>query len=337
MFGLQLKQYKVLSWLLGVVFTFAIAGIGYVLALLPGFDRVGQMACAIIIAVVFRQLFGYPRAIQRGIKFSSFVLLRVAIVLYGLKLNITIIFNEGLGLLLRDACIVALAIIVMLSLAKLFKADKMISLLVGVGTGICGAAAIAAIAPIVKAKEEDTAIGVGMIALVGTVFAIGYTMLAPVLSLTPVQYGTWSGMSLHELAHVAVAAAPAGNEAMALGLLTKLGRVFLLVPVAFIFMYLMKRKQSSTENDTTKIPFPWFLIGFIIMSIIGSYVLGPMIPVASNVMNSVSTLTTWLLTVAMVGLGLNVNLADLRQRAFKPLMAMLITSIIVSGIAYLLV
>ena len=55
MFGLQLKQYKVLSWLLGVVFTFAIAGIGYVLALLPGFDRVGQMACAIIIAVVFRQ------------------------------------------------------------------------------------------------------------------------------------------------------------------------------------------------------------------------------------------------------------------------------------------
>ncbi|MBJ3773795.1 putative sulfate exporter family transporter, partial [Klebsiella pneumoniae] len=81
-----------------------------------------------------------------------------------------------------------------------------------VGTGICGAAAIAAIAPIVKAKEEDTAIGVGMIALVGTVFAIGYTMLAPVLSLTPVQYGTWSGMSLHELAHVAVAAAPAGNE-----------------------------------------------------------------------------------------------------------------------------
>ena len=86
----------------------------------------------------------------------------------------------------------------MLSLAKLFKADKMISLLVGVGTGICGAAAIAAIAPIVKAKEEDTAIGVGMIALVGTVFAIGYTMLAPVLSLTPVQYGTWSGMSLHE-------------------------------------------------------------------------------------------------------------------------------------------
>ena len=73
------------------------------------------------------------------------------------------------------------------------------------------------------------------------------------------------------------------------------------------------------------------------MSIIGSYVLGPMIPVASNVMNSVSTLTTWLLTAAMVGLGLNVNLADLRQRAFKPLMAMLITSIIVSGIAYLLV
>lgn len=337
MFGFQLKQYKRLSWLLGVVFTFVIAGIGYVLALLPVFDRIGQMACAIIIAVVFRQLFGYPQAIQHGIKFSSFVLLRLAIILYGLKLNIATIFNEGLGLLIRDACIVAAAIIIMVSLARLFKADKMISLLVGVGTGICGAAAIAAIAPIVKAKEEDTAIGVGMIALVGTIFAIGYTMLEPVLALTPTQYGMWSGMSLHELAHVAVAAAPVANEAMALALLTKLGRVFLLVPVAFIFMYLMKRKQNATKKENTKIPFPWFLIGFIIMSVIGSYMLGPVIPVASNVMDNVSTLTTWLLTAAMVGLGLNVNLADLRQRAFKPLIAMLLTSIIVSVIAYLLV
>ena len=337
MFGLQLKHYKRLSWLLGVVFTFVIAGIGYLLALLPLFDRVGQMACAIIIAVVFRQLFGYPQAIQQGIKFSSFVLLRFAIILYGLKLNIATIFNEGLGLLIRDACIVAAAIVIMVSLARLFKADKMIALLVGVGTGICGAAAIAAIAPIVKAKEEDTAIGVGMIALVGTIFAIGYTMLEPVLALTPTQYGMWSGMSLHELAHVAVAAAPVANEAMALALLTKLGRVFLLVPVAFIFMYLMKRKQNATKKEPTKIPFPWFLIGFIIMSVIGSYVLGPVIPVASNVMDNVSTLTTWLLTAAMVGLGLNVNLGDLRQRAFKPLIAMLLTSIIVSVIAYLLV
>src|SRR5699024_8269394 len=143
-------------------------------------------------------------------------------------LNIDVVFQDGLGLLARDALVIIFAIGVTVWLAKILKADKMISLLLGVGTGVCGAAAIAAMAPIVKAKEEDTAIGVGIIALMGTVFAIGYTLLMPILPLTFLDYGIWSGISLHELAHVAIAAEPAGQGALAIALLAKLGRVFLL-------------------------------------------------------------------------------------------------------------
>ena len=84
-------------------------------------------------------------------------------------------------------------------------------------------------------------------------------------------------------------------------------------------------------------PFPWFLIGFILMSLFGSYVLGSIIPISSNVMDNISTITTWLLTAAMVGLGLNVNLADLRKRAFKPLVVMIITSILVSIISFIII
>src|SRR5699024_2447751 len=98
-----------------------------------------------------------------GITFSTKILLRFAIILYGLKLNIDTVLRDGLGLLLRDAIIIIIAIGLMIWLAKVLKADKMISLLLGVGTGVCGAAAIAAVAPIVKAKDEDTAIGVGII------------------------------------------------------------------------------------------------------------------------------------------------------------------------------
>src|SRR5699024_6546244 len=65
----------------------------------PGFDRVGQLACAIIIAVFYRQIFGYPEAIRPGIAFSSKRLLRAAIILYGLKLNIDTVLTDGLGLL----------------------------------------------------------------------------------------------------------------------------------------------------------------------------------------------------------------------------------------------
>src|SRR5699024_5515246 len=199
------------------------------------------------------------------ITFSSIKLLRLAIILYGLKLNIDTVFQDCLGLLARDAVVIVFAIGLTVWLAKVFKADKSISLLLGVGTGVCGAAAIAAVAPIMKAKDEDTAISVGIIAFIGTVFAIGYTILRPFLPLDMIQYGIWSGTSLHEIAHVALAAEPAGDDGLAMALLAKLGRVFLLVPLCFIFIYIMKRKTQNTEGPATKIEFPWFLLGFILL------------------------------------------------------------------------
>lgn len=324
-------------WIAGVAFTFLIALLGYLLAQLPGFDHVGQLACAIIIAVVYRQIYGYPEAIRSGIGFSSKRLLRFAIILYGLKLNIDTVFHDGLGLLLRDVGVIVFAIGLTLLLAKWFKADKSISLLLGVGTGVCGAAAIAAVAPILKSKEEDTAIGVGIIALVGTVFAVTYTLLGTILPISAVEYGIWSGISLHEVAQVALATAPMGSEALAIGLLAKLGRVFLLIPLCFLLIYVMKRKSRGDTNPNTKIEFPWFLLGFILLSVIGSYVLGNVIPVSDSFMNNISTLTTWLLTAAMVGLGLNVSFADLRKKAFKPLLAMVTTSVLLSIVAYFIV
>lgn len=325
------------KWIAGIAFTFLLALLGFLLTFVPGFDHIGHLACAIIIAVIYRQLFGYPEKFRQGITFSSKRLLRLAIILYGLKLNINTVFHDGLGLLARDVVVIVFAILFTIWLAKILHADKVISLLLGVGTGVCGAAAIAAVAPIIKAKDEDTAISVGIIALIGTVFAITYTILRPVLPLLPLDYGIWSGISLHELAHVAIAAAPAGEDALAISLLAKLGRVFLLVPLCFIFIYITKRKSKNTDSTQQKVEFPWFLLGFILLSILGSYVFGQSILLSENVLEGIHTITTWLLTAAMVGLGLNVSLRDLRTRALKPLIAMTITSICLSILAYFIV
>ncbi|USG65548.1 putative sulfate exporter family transporter [Brevibacillus ruminantium] len=322
-------------WLGGIAFTFVVAMLGYGLAQIPGFNRVGQLACAILIAVAYRQIWGYPEALRSGIQFSAKRLLRLAIILYGLKLNIDVVLHDGLGLLLYDAGVIIFAICLTLLLAKWLKADMSLSMLLGVGTGVCGAAAIAAVSPIIKAKDEDTAIGVGIIALVGTIFAIAYTILRPFLPLSAIEYGTWSGVSLHEIAHVALAAAPAGPDGLALGLLAKLGRVLLLVPLCFVLMYWMKRSGKLKEG--TRIEFPWFLIGFIVMSVFGSYVLGKQIPVSESFNSGIASLTTFVLTMAMVGLGLNVNLRDLRTKASRPLIAMTITSVLLSTLTFLLV
>lgn len=332
------KQYTPhLRFIAGILFTFFIALLGYLLTNLPGFNQIGPLASAILLAVLYRQLFHYPEKIASGIAFTAKYILRLAIVLYGLKLNIQLILQEGVSILIIDLGVIIFSILLAVWLAKLLKADKNISLLVGVGTGICGAAAIAAIAPIIKAKNDETAMSIGIIALLGTIFAIIYTLLRPVIPFDDMEYGLWSGLSLHELAHVALAAEPAGEDSLAISLLSKLGRVFFLIPVSLVFVYLMNRKSKTEKKAQMKIEFPWFLVGFIITSLLGSYVFGPIIPVSENVIDHVANLSTWLLTAAMVGLGLNISLKDVRNRAMRPLIVITITSIALSTIVYLLI
>lgn len=330
---IELANASKYTWpLVGIGFTFVIALLGYGLASIPWINQIGPLACAIMIAVVYRQIWGYPEHARLGIQFSAKKLLRLAIIMFGLKLNIDIILQQGIWLLVRDIGTIVFSILIMALLAKWLKADTSLSLLLGIGTGVCGAAAIAAVSPILKAKDEDTAIGAGIIALIGTIFAVAYTILRPLLDLTNVQYGIWSGISLHEIAHVALAAAPAGQDALAIGLLAKLGRVLLLVPLCFILMYWMKRTGKVQAGAV--IEFPWFLIGFVGMSFFGSYVLGKHLILSTALMNNISQITTFILTMAMVGLGLNVNLKDLRKKALRPLIAVSITSVLLSFISF---
>ncbi|MEK3951487.1 putative sulfate exporter family transporter [Paenibacillus sp. FSL H7-0703] len=321
--------------ILGIILTMLFALAGYGLNELPGFHYVGPLACAMFLAILYRQLWGYPEAVRSGVEFSAKKILRGAIVLFGLKLNMDVVIHHGLGLLLRDVGTVVFSIFFTVWLAKRFKADASLSLLLGIGTGVCGAAAIAAVSPLLKSKDEDTAIGVGLIALVGMVFAILFTVLRPWLPLTDMQYGIWSGISLHEIAHVALAAAPAGQDALAMGLLAKLGRVFLLIPLSFVLMVWMKR--TGKIRTDAKVEFPWFLIGFMATSIVGSYVFGKYIVVPSSLTNGISQVTTFMLTMAMVGMGLNVSFKALREKARLPLLVLSVTSSILIGLTFLTV
>ncbi|WP_052158734.1 YeiH family protein [Halobacillus sp. BBL2006] len=316
-------------------FTAVLAWAGFILASLPYINKIGPLAVAILLAVFYRHFFGYPEPIRNGIQFSAKKLLRLAIILFGLKLNIGVILQEGAPLLLRDFLVICFSIGLMILLARLFKADDSLSVLLGIGTGVCGASAIAAVSPILKAKEEDTAISAGIISIVGTLFAVGYTIIRPLLPFDAEAYGMWVGLSLHEVAHVALAGAPAGEDGLGMALLGKLGRVFLLVPLSLLLIWVMKRKGKQEEGN--QITFPWFLIGFILMSLFGSYIEGRFFVISDEMMNGISTMTSFLLTMAMVGLGLSVSVKDVRQKALKPMLLLMITSVLLSLITYWMV
>lgn len=322
-----------ITWLGGIGFTLIVAAIGYGIAQIPGLSLIGPMACAIILAVVYRQVFGYPEVVRAGIVFAKKKLLRYAIVLFGLQLNVDAILHQGLPLLLRGAFVIILAVGLTMLIAKWLHADMSLSFLASIGTGICGASAIASVSPIVKAKSEDTALSVAIISLIGTGFGIIYTLIRPILPLTGLDYGVWSGISLHEIANVVLAAAPAGDDPLATAMLSKLGRVLLLIPLSFILVFWMKRKAKGSESEAN-ISFPWFLVGFIIMSLIGSYVIGNLIQIPDSILTFIKNLSTFLLTMAMVGFGLDIALKTLRTKASRPLLSVLITSVVLSFVTY---
>ncbi|GGI39619.1 YeiH family protein [Mammaliicoccus stepanovicii] len=324
--GIKLNK----PFILGIGFTFVIAVVSILLSNLPVFNKVGALAIAIITAILYRHFLGYPTKYESGVAFSTKKLLRLAIILYGLKLNLSTIINQGGTLLLLDVGVVAFAILFILFLNKFIKGDKDLVLLLGVGTGVCGAAAIAAISPILKSKESDVGISVGLVAIMGTIFSLVYSLLIVLFPMDPTHYGIWAGSSLHEIAHVVLAAGAGGSDALSIGLLTKLGRVFLLIPLSIIFLIIVNSRSSNKVSQ--KIDFPYFLIGFLIMSAVNTFITIP-----EGIMSVISTFTNLTLIMAMVGLGLNVSFGDLRTKAFKPMIAMAITSVVLSVITFFVV
>ena len=317
-------------FIFGILFTFIIAAISLISSKLPLLDKVGALTIAIVIAILFRHFKGYPESYRPGITFASKRLLKFAIILYGLKLNIFDVIGEGSTLLLIDGGVIIVSIGLMLLLNHYIKGDKIITLLLGIGTGVCGAAAIAAVSPILKAREKDTAISIGIVALIGTLFSLGYTVIYTLFTIPPKVFGVWSGVSLHEIAHVILAADFSGETALRIGLLGKLGRVFLLIPLSIILIFVMNLK-SQARNTNRRIEMPYFLIGFVLMAIFHTYV-----PIPQFIMQIIEPLTTICLLMAMVALGLNVSFKDLQNRAFKPLIGVIIVSMILSTITFII-
>jgi uncharacterized integral membrane protein (TIGR00698 family) len=316
----------------GVFFTLSLALAGWGLSLLPGLDRLGPLACTLLLASVYQYRYGYPTALAGGIRFSSSTLLRLAIILFGIKLDIVHLLQQGLPLLARSGGTAVFSLVAVVALGRLFRADRKLTLLLAIGTAICGAAAIAAVSPILRSKDEDTAMSAGLITLIGTVFAATYTLIQPWLPIDAATYGIWSGLTLHEIAHVAMAAAPAGPDALSDGLLAKLCRVVLLVPLCIGIMGVSKIRGRS--DTAARFPFPWFLLGFVAMSLFGSFVLPAILPEPATLIHGLSLVTTLLLGMAMAGLGLNVSLRDFRTRAMRPFVAMLIASLLLSALTY---
>ncbi len=300
------------AWLSGIIITFSIAIIASILAKLPGLSFIGPMLLAILLGMTVKQTVSLPLVTQPGITFSSKMMLRAGIVLLGFRLNIQDIAHAGMGVVGIDLLVIAITLGFMLWLGKTLQLERTLTALIAVGTAVCGAAAIAAIAPIVKAKKETTVLAVALIAITGTIGAIIFTLLFSLIQPDPIQYGIFVGATLHEVAHVVAAGAIGGAKSADSAIIVKLGRVLFLIPVALLFVRWESSKEkrlSSKQNTTLKsLHFPWFIVGFLAICLINTFVMFP-----TWFVNNTLYVSTLFLTMGMAGLGLGVNFSTLRK------------------------
>lgn len=329
LFNLQLNK----AFFLGIGLTLILAILAKLLSGIPFLSIMGQLVIAIILGMIWSAAIGVPATLQQGVTFSSKKLLRLGIILLGMRLNLADIYNAGFSVFLIALINVLFALFVVYGLTRLFGVDKKLGILTACGTAICGAAAVVAIAPQIKANDDETAIGVATIAILGTLFTFMYTFLYPVLGLTANGYGVFSGGTLHEIAHVIAAAAPGGDAAVDIAVIVKLTRVALLVPVALVIGIIVQRGEKGTTKSKFSFSIiPWFILGFLVMSAVNT--LGIF---SENVASYIVSIAYLLIAMAMAGLGLNINIGTFKKLGIKPFVAGLIGSILLSIVGYILV
>jgi uncharacterized integral membrane protein (TIGR00698 family) len=205
----------------------------------------------LLVAIVLGILLGnfvpnLPETFSPGLNFAAKPLLRLGIVALGAQVVLGDILDLGWLVLVLAAVIVAAGIVSGLGLARVFKVDKDLAVLIGCGFGICGAAAVAGVESTLKSKKEDVAAAIGLVVLFGTLMIAIVPSLSTAFGLAPETAGMWGGASTHEVAQVVAIGGIIGPAALEIAVLVKLARVIMLAPTVAVFSYAVRRGEAKS-------------------------------------------------------------------------------------------
>ncbi len=270
-----------------------------------------------------------PEAWQSGITFSAKKILRFAIVFYGFRITFQQISEVGMeGFMVSLIMLTSTLILGSWLGYKVFGMEKDTSILTASGAAVCGAAAVLATEPVLKAEEYKTAIAVSMVVLFGTIsmflYPVLYTTLfenaTGFLHMTAKEFGIYVGGTIHEVAQVVAvpASVPNAPDEMAnAAVIVKMTRVIMIAPMLIVLgLYLAytAKKEGADANAKMKLVIPWFAVYFIAVAGFNSLHLVPL-----NIVDIINEIDTFLLTMAMTALGMGTVFAKFKGLGLAPL------------------
>ncbi len=304
----------------GLLLSFLLSALAFWAARLPGLKIIGPLAVALLIAMALKAAWRPPADWKTGFTYASKALLRYGIVLLGVRLNFDLVLGAGWKILVLDVGLIAFGMLFFPWFSRLCGLEEEMGWLVAIGSSVCGASAIVAATPVVRAREDQSALALVLVTIVGTGFALAFIAAQTVIHWTPLHYGVVTGASLHEVAQVLAAVTPV-DGALDVGTVTKLVRVLLLAPVILLLLAWIRRHGSPEAKAS--VPFPWFVVGFFAVGVVYSLALratggAPWLKETGGWMLYAGL---FLMTMGMTGLGMQVDYARLHANGLRAAVA----------------
>jgi uncharacterized integral membrane protein (TIGR00698 family) len=225
----------------------------------------------------------------------SKLLLQGSVVLLGFGMNLGAVIAAGRTGVWFTMATIAGTLLLGYVVARAMRIETRTAHLISSGTAICGGSAIAAVAPVVEARDEETSVALGTVFILNAIALFVFPVLGHHFELTQQQFGVWSAIAIHDTSSVVGAAAKYGNEALQVATTVKLGRALWIIPLT-IGTALAFRKRGA------KIAIPWFILWFVLASVIRTYVPADPEVWASLVWAAKKGLT---ITLFLIGAGLS--------------------------------
>lgn len=319
-----------LSLVIGAVAT----AIGSALPLLGG--PVAGVLLGLLATLVFHPLQHSDR-FGSGVKFASSRLLQTAVVLLGAQVSLTQVLAVGWSSLPVMLGTLAACLLAAWGLGRAMRIDSDLTALIGVGTAICGASAIAAITPVLKPAATKIAYALSTVFVFNIAAVLLFPWLGHVIGMEETVFGVFAGTAVNDTSSVVAAATVYGPIATDTAVVVKLARTLMIIPIAVGLALLVSRRSapaaSPHEAGSARPPIgklvPWFLVGFILLA-----ALHPLLPDAAT--NAGATLAVFLITVALSAIGLSVDLAGIVRTGIRPLVLGACLWLVVSGTSLLI-
>ena len=277
---------------------------------------VGGPVFGIVLGVVVRNLVAPPTACQPGINFAGKQILQWSIVALGLGLSLTQVARTGMDSLAVTLVSVAAAFVAALLLGRLLGIPSKLKLLIGAGTAICGGSAIAAVTPIIKADEHDTAFAISTIFLFNLIAVLVFPALGHLMGMSPEGFGLWAGTAINDTSSVVAAGYAYGKEAGDHATIVKLTRATLIIPMCLVLAAIeaWRHKKHGGGDFSLWRVVPWFILWFVVASAVST---AGLIPDAWQ--PAIRLGAKLLIIVALTAIGLSADLRRMAATGFRPI------------------